>query len=219
MIAQVIDRLADAISASGPTNAVAAIFTAVQASITWRITSHAAANHTTSARCLVITGFAEQGTVGTINADPALDVAALVLTTVPVSGAAHATPLLGADTTGSALRVVLTLQALQRLTITQLPHRTIAFLQTLNALVVETVANLTTRAAETVLLVALVTALILNAGVTSVTRLVVTAAFNTLGVDADPTVTAIVILGAAIFAEAQVFTFGYLAMLTEVTLL
>jgi hypothetical protein len=218
LIAQVIDRLADAISASGPTNAVAAIFTAVQASIAWRITSYAAANHTTSARCLVITGFAEQGTVGTINADPALDVAALVLTTVPVSGAAHATPLLGADTTGSALRVVLTLQALQRLTITQLPHRTIAFLQTLNALVVETVANLTTRTAETVLLVALVTALILNASIASLTRFIVTAALDALRVDADTTVTAVGVLGAAIFTKPDVVSLSYFAVLSQITL-
>jgi hypothetical protein len=219
LIAQVIDRLADAVSASGPTNAVAAIFTTIQASITWRITSHAAANHTTSARCLVITCFAEQGTVGTINADPTLDVAALVLTAVPVSGAAHAAPLLGADTARSALRVVLTLQALQRLTVAQLPHRTITFLQTLNALVVETVADLTTRTAETVLLVALVTALILDASIASLTRFIVTAALDALGVNTDPTVTAVGILSAAIFAEAQVFALGYLAVLTEITLL
>jgi hypothetical protein len=117
------------------------------------------------------------------------------------------------------LRVVLTLQALQRLTVAQLPHRTITFLQTLNALVVETVADLTTRTAETVLLVALVTALILDASIASLTRFIVTAALDALGVNTDPTVTAVGILSAAIFAEAQVFALGYLAVLTEITLL
>ena len=219
MIAQVIDRLADAVSASGSTNAVSAIFTGIQASIAWCVAADASTNHVVCARRLIVTRFAKQSPVSTIYTGPARDVTALVLGTITICSAADATALLGTDTTGSTLGIVLTLQALQRLTVAQLPHRTIAFLQTLNALVVETVANLTTRAAETVLLVALVTALVLDAGVTSVTCLVVTAAFNTLGVDADSTITAVVILGAAIFAEAQVFTFGYLAMLTEVTLL
>lgn len=167
---------------------------------------------------MIVTCFAEQGAVGAINADPTLDVAALVLSAVPVCGAAYATPLLGADTTGSALRVVLALQALQRLSVAKLPHRTIAFLQTLNALVVETVANLTARTAETVLLVALVTALILDAGVASLARFVVTAALDALGVDADPAVTAVGVLGAAIFTKPDVVSLGYLTVLSQVTL-
>ena len=85
-------------------------------------------------------------------------------------------------------------------------------------MVVETVANLTARTAETVLLVALVTALILDAGVASLARFVVTAALDALGVDADPAVTAVGVLGAAIFTKPDVVSLGYLTVLSQVTL-
>jgi hypothetical protein len=219
LIAQVIDRLADAISASGSTDAVPAVFTGIQATVAWCVAADASTNHVVCARRLIVTRFTKQSPVGTIYAGPARHVTALILGTITICCAANATTLFRADAAGSTLGIVLTLQALQRLTVAQLPHRTITFLQTLDALVVQTIANLTTRAAETVLLVALVTALILNAGITSLTRFVVTAAFNTFGVNTDPTITAVGILSAAIFAEAQVFTLGYLAVLTEITLL
>lgn len=80
-------------------------------------------------------------------------------------------------------------------------------------MVVETVANLTPRTAETVLLVALVTALILDAGIASLARFIVSAAFDALRVDADPAITAVGVLGAAIFTKPDVVSLGYLAVL------
>ena len=97
-------------------------------------------------------------------------------------------------------------------------HRTITFLQTLNALVVETVTDLTTRAAETVLLVALITALILDACIAPLTGLIVAAALNAFGVDANSAVAAVGVLGAAIFTKSDVITLGYFAVLPQVTL-
>ena len=109
LAAQVIDRLAHAISASSSTDAVPAIFTAIQASITRRITSHAAANHITGTWRLVITCFAEQAAVGAIHTHSTLDITALILSTVTVCSTSNAPALFGADTPRSALSVVLTL--------------------------------------------------------------------------------------------------------------
>ena len=104
------------------------------------------------------------------------------------------------------------------MTVAKLPHRTIAFLQTLHALVVQTITNLTAWAAETVLLVALITALILDARIASLTGFVVTAALDAFGVDTNPAVAAVGVLGAAIFTKSEVFALRYLAVLAEITL-
>ena len=77
---------------------------------------------------------------------------------------------------------------------------------------------MSTRTSKAVFTRASISALIVDAGVPSIARVIVTATFNTLSVRTDPAVTTVVVLDASIDAYTQLISLSALTILTDVAL-